>query len=58
MSAVEALKLALSKEINSIKLYQDLSNKHPEIRELLSFLLTEEEKHKKMLEGKIYELTK
>lgn len=57
MIPVEALKLALSKEEQAIKLYQDLAVKHPAIQELLSFLTTEEQKHKKMLEEKISELT-
>ncbi len=58
MIPVEALKLALSKELTSINLYRDLSNKHPEIKDLLSVLLTEEQKHKKMIEDKIYEITR
>ena len=58
MTPVEVLKLALSKEEQAIKFYQDLSTKHPAIQELLSFLTTEEQKHKKMLEEKISELTK
>ncbi len=58
MTPVEALKLALAKENTSITLYTDLSNKLPEIRELVLFLLNEEQKHKKMIEEKIVEVTK
>lgn len=58
MSPVEALKIALTKENNSINLYNDLMNKYPEVKELAILLLNEEEKHKKMIEDKIAELTK
>lgn len=58
MTPVEALKLALGKEEASIKLYNSLSQKHAEIKELLFDLLIEEEKHKKMIEEKIVEMTK
>ena len=58
MSPVEALKIALAKETAAINLYQDLSNKYPGIKDLFTFLTNEEQKHKKMIEGKILELTK
>jgi rubrerythrin len=58
MTPVEALNLALSKENNAIKVYADLSSRFPEIQDLLSFLLNEEQKHKKMIEGKIAEMMK
>ena len=58
MTTVEALRLALNKETNSIDLYSDLAQKHSEIRELLTFLLNEEEKHKKLIEEKIVQVTK
>lgn len=57
MTATEALKVALSKEEAAIKLYRDLAAKHSEIKELLSSLLNEEEKHKQLIEKKIYEIT-
>ncbi len=57
MTATEALKVALSKEEASINLYRDLAAKHSEIKELLSSLLNEEEKHKQLIEKKIYEIT-
>lgn len=58
MSPVEALKIALNKEETSIRLYNNMANKHPDIKELLLFLLTEEQKHKQLIEKKIFELTK
>jgi len=58
MGPIEALKLALSKEEGSIKLYNELYLKHPEIKDLLLFLINEEERHKQLIEKKIVELTK
>ena len=58
MTPAEALKIALSKETSSIELYKKLSADHTAIRDLLSNLLNEEEKHKKMIEKKIAELDK
>ena len=56
MTVVEALSLALSKETQSLDLYNKLANEHPEIRDLLTSLANEEYKHKKMIEEKIGEL--
>ncbi len=58
MTPVEALKLALHKEKASIALYAKLANEHPAVKELLFMLLNEEEKHKKLIETKITEITK
>lgn len=58
MIDVEALKLALTREEKSIELYQKLIIEHPNLTELLSFLVTEEQKHKSLIEKKIYELTR
>jgi len=58
MTITEALQLALSKEEASIKLYQKLAIEHSAIKELLTFLSNEEEKHKKMIEKKIFEVTR
>lgn len=58
MIPVEALKLALSKETASIQLYNKLNLEHPGLSELFLSLINEEEKHKKMIEQKIYEITK
>ena len=57
MIEVEALKLALRKEEGAIKFYQELVVKHPTIKDLLFTLITEEQKHKKLIEEKIRELT-
>jgi len=56
MIPAEALKLALSKEVASIKLYQGLYQKHTQLKDILSFLITEEQKHKELIEKKIREL--
>lgn len=58
MTPVEALELALNKEKASIELYAKLANQHPAIKELLFTLLNEEEKHKKLIEARIAEITK
>jgi rubrerythrin len=58
MIDIEVLKIALSKEMNSIKLYQEILSHHPNLTELLSILITEEQKHKMLIEKKIAELTR
>lgn len=58
MTSVEALNLALEKEKKSIKLYQGLSRKQSAIKDLLDFLITEEQKHEKLIKEKIVEVTK
>lgn len=57
MGPVEALKLALSKEMQSIKLYNNLILKHPTLKDTFLFLLNEEEKHKQLIEKKIRRAT-
>lgn len=57
MIDIEVLKIALSKEEVSIQTYQKMLADHPGLKELLSFLLTEEQKHKTLIEKKIRELT-
>jgi len=57
MIDVEVLKIALAKEKNSIKTYEQMLAKHANLKELLSFLITEEQKHRLMIEEKITELT-
>ena len=47
LGPVEALKLALSKEEESIKLYKNLSEKYSVAKDILLFLLNEEEKQLK-----------
>lgn len=56
MTPIEALKLALTKEDTSIKMYRDLATQHSAIRDLLLQLANEEEKHKKLIEEKIVDL--
>jgi rubrerythrin len=58
MSPVEALKLALSKEKEAHDLYQRLAQEQPVARETFLNLVIEEEKHAKLLEQRISELTK
>ena len=60
MTNVEVLKIALSNEEKSIELYQKLISDHPDsdLKDMLYQLLTEEQKHKSVIEKKIYELTK
>jgi rubrerythrin len=57
MIPLEALELALSKEKASVKLYRRLALEHSSIGDLLGSLINEEEKHVKMIEEKIRELT-
>ncbi len=58
MTPVDALNLALTKEKASVALYRRLSEKNPAIKDLLFYLLNEEEKHEKLINEKIVELTK
>lgn len=58
MTPVEALKLALSQEDNALTLYQKLSLEHPSLKDTFSFLMNEEQRHKKLLHDKIAELTR
>jgi len=57
MIDLEALKIALARENKSIETYQKMLVDHPGLKDLLSFLLTEEEKHKVLIEKKMRELT-
>lgn len=58
MTPIEALQLALSKEVEAIQLYTKFSVDYPAGKEIFWFLAGEEQKHKKLIEDKIYELTK
>lgn len=58
MTTAEALKLALEEEIKAINLYTRLSLEHSAVKETMDFLIIEEQKHKKILERKIFEATK
>ena len=44
MIDIEVLKLALSKEEEAIRTYSDMLVNHPNLKELLSLLVTEEQK--------------
>jgi rubrerythrin len=57
MIEVEVLKLALAKEVAAIKTYQEMLVSYPVLSELLSFLITEEQKHKVLIEKKIIALS-
>ena len=57
MGPVEALKVALGKEIEALELYQKFSNEFPAAKDIFLFLIGEESKHKVMIEKKIVELT-
>jgi rubrerythrin len=58
MGPVEALKIAMAKEKASIDLYNKLSIEHSSLKELFTFLINEEQKHKKLIEDKIAEATR
>jgi len=58
MGPIEALKLALTKEIEAAELYQKFSSDYPVAKDIFLFLMNEEEKHKKLIEKKIQELSK
>lgn len=57
MGPVDALKLALQKEIESAKLYERLAAEHKAAKDVFIMLLNEEQKHKALIEDKIAELT-
>lgn len=58
MIDIDVLKIALSKEEKAIETYQEMLAEHPNLKDLLSLLVTEEQKHKILIENKIRELTK
>ena len=58
MGPVEALKFALTKEIEAARMYAKFSEEYPIAKEIFIFLSGEEQKHEKLIEKKIYELTK
>ncbi|MCK9431804.1 MAG: ferritin family protein [Candidatus Omnitrophica bacterium] len=58
MIEIEALRMALAKEQNAVRIYQGLLAQHPSLKELFSFLVTEEQKHVLMIEKKIGELSR
>jgi len=56
MTDVEMLRLASSEEDKAIKLYQGMLTDCPHLKDILLILITEEQKHKKLIEKKISEL--
>jgi rubrerythrin len=58
MIPIEALRLALSQEIGAIDLYSKLAAENTAVRETMDFLIGEEQKHKRLLEGEIAKLTR
>lgn len=60
LGPVEALKLALEKEVETYNMYQKfaMESKMLEVRDIFMFLSDEERKHQKLIENKIKELTK
>lgn len=58
MIEIEALKFALAKEQNSVKVYTKLLGENPGLKDLFYFLLNEEEKHVAMIEQKLAGLYK
>lgn len=58
MGPVEALKMALGEEVKAIKLYENFSLEHKELKDTFVFLVNEEQKHKLLLEKRIAELTR
>jgi rubrerythrin len=57
MSPVEALQLALKRETEAHNLYIKLAQEHPNLKDLFESLVIEEDRHKKLLEKKILEIT-
>ncbi len=57
MGPIDALRLALSKEVEAIELYEKYSTEYPVAKEIFLFLSEEEQKHKQLIEKKIYELS-
>jgi len=57
MGPVEALQLALEKELEAKALYEKLGKQHKIAEDVFNFLLEEETKHQRLIEKKIQELT-
>jgi len=58
MGPIEALELALGKEIEARNIYEKFIYQHPETKDIFTFLMNEEEKHKQLIEKRITELQK
>ncbi len=55
---VEALKLALSKEVEAKDFYERMSRQSKLTADIFQFLANEEEKHRLLIENKIEDLTR
>ncbi len=55
---IEALKMALTREEASIELYRRFAVEHKVAEDIFIFLFNEENKHKALIEKKIFELMK
>ena len=53
MAPLEALEIALSKEIEAAEFYQKMAIQHSEIRELFTTLASVEQKHKQLIEAEM-----
>lgn len=58
MGPVEALKLALSKEIEAAQMYARFAQDYPAAKETFIFLQSQEQGHEQIIQKKIQELTK
>jgi len=56
MTSVEALRIAATKEKTAVQFYSNMVSRYPEIKELLLFLMNEEEKHCQLIEKKIADI--
>lgn len=56
MGPIEALEVALGKEIEARNLYEKFIFQYPETKEIFTFLMNEEEKHQQLIEKRIVEL--
>lgn len=56
MGPIEALELAVSKETEARDMYEKFIYQYPETKEIFTFLMNEEEKHKQLIEKRIAEL--
>ncbi|MBN3038553.1 MAG: hypothetical protein JW869_03960 [Candidatus Omnitrophica bacterium] len=58
MGPIDALKMALAKEEESIKLYQEFAAEPTAAQDIFEFLIAEEEKHRIFIQKKIAEFTR
>lgn len=56
MGPIEALDLALKKEVEAKNMYESFILRYPETKEIFTFLMNEEEKHQQLIEKRIVEL--